>query len=83
MLKLIVEPNSEQHEGIRHLGIDITRLKEVTFESLSTHFATEPQFKVSAWKECLNELFLVAKQEERHKSGEIGEQWPRKLLLPN
>ncbi|KAK3179416.1 hypothetical protein K4F52_009161 [Lecanicillium sp. MT-2017a] len=63
------EPNGKQHSDIRKLGLNVKKLEEATAEALSSFFLDN---EANARKKpYLNEIFKVARQEERFKNGEI------------
>ncbi|RFU72839.1 hypothetical protein TARUN_9412 [Trichoderma arundinaceum] len=69
ILRLVVEPNSKQHLDIQKLGLNVKKLEETTVEALSSFFMDN---EANAKKRpFLNEIFKVARQEERYKNGEI------------
>ncbi|PHH82348.1 hypothetical protein CDD83_3297 [Cordyceps sp. RAO-2017] len=69
ILRLVVEPNSKQHPDIQKLGLNVKKLEETTNESLSAFFMdSETNAKKRPY---LNEIFKMARQEERYKNGEI------------
>lgn len=70
ILRLVVEPNAKQHPDIQKLGLNVKKLEETTVEALSSFFMDN---EANAKKRpFLNEIFKVARQEERYKNGEIG-----------
>ncbi|TFB00902.1 Uncharacterized protein CCMA1212_007293 [Trichoderma ghanense] len=69
ILRLVVEPNAKQHPDIQKLGLNVKKLEETTVEALSSFFMdNEANAKKRPY---LNEIFKVARQEERYKNGEI------------
>ena len=72
ILKMIVEPNKTQHPDIQKLNLNIRKLEEITTEALSAFFADKENPANAKKRPYLNEIFKVAKQEERFKNGEIG-----------
>lgn len=70
ILNLITEPPEKQHPNIHKLGLSVRKLEECTFEALSGFFSESPTN--ASKKTFLNEIFKVAKQQERYKNGEIG-----------
>lgn len=69
ILRLVLEPNSNQHSCIRKQGLNVTKLKETTAEALSSFFIGND---LNAQKRpYLNKIFRVAHQEERYRHGEI------------
>lgn len=70
ILRLVVEPNGKQHVDIQKLGLNVKKLEETTIEALSAFFMdNETNAKKRPY---LNEIFKVARQEERFMNGEIG-----------
>lgn len=65
-----MEPNEKQHRDIQKLQLSVKKLEECTNEALSGFYA-ESSTNASK-KQFLNEIFKVAKQQERYKNGEIG-----------
>ncbi|KAI1335137.1 hypothetical protein F5Y15DRAFT_257245 [Xylariaceae sp. FL0016] len=70
ILRMVVEPNQNQHPSIKHLGLNLEKLEEVTYDALSSFFADREQNKKDK-KGFLKEIFRVARQEERFKNDEI------------
>ncbi|KAL7786734.1 hypothetical protein V8C37DRAFT_287279 [Trichoderma ceciliae] len=69
ILRLVVEPINKQHLDIQKLGLNVKKLEETTVEALSSFFMDN---EANAKKRpFLNEIFKVARQEERYKNGEI------------
>lgn len=72
ILRLVLEPNAKQHGDIQKLGLNVKKLEETTYEALSAFFMdNETNAKKRPY---LSEIFKMARQEERFKNGEIGEQ---------
>lgn len=69
---MIVESNKTQHADIQKLNLNVKKLEEITIEALSGFFADKENPANSRKRPYLNEIFKVAKQEERFKNGEIG-----------
>jgi len=69
ILSLVIEPNEKQHRDIQKLNLSVKKLEECTNEALSGFYA-ESATNASK-KQFLNEIFKVAKQQERYKNGEI------------
>ncbi|CAH0043261.1 unnamed protein product [Clonostachys solani] len=69
ILAIIVEPTAKQHPDIRKLQLNVKKLEDCTSEALSGFFSENPQN--SGKKRFLNEIFKVAKQQERYNNGEI------------
>jgi hypothetical protein len=62
--------------SVAKLGLNVTKLKEATDEALSSFFSTEgdrASQKNSQKKPFLDEIFKIARLEERFLNGEIGE----------
>lgn len=69
---MIVEPNEQQHQDIQKSNLNVRKLEEITTEALSAFFADKENPTNARKKPYLNEIFKVAKQEERFRNGEIG-----------
>lgn len=86
ILKMIVEPNKTQHPDIQKLNLNVKKLEEITTEALSAFFADKENPANAKKRPYLNEIFKVAKQEERFQNGEIGTFLERcfsdQLLMP-
>ncbi|RGP64707.1 hypothetical protein FLONG3_9450 [Fusarium longipes] len=65
------EPNERQHPDIQKLKLNVKKLEEITIEALSGFFADKDNPANAKKRPFLNEIFKVAKQEERFKKGEI------------
>lgn len=65
-----MKPVSKQHVDIQKLGLNVQKLMECTYEALSGFFS-ESATNASK-KKFLDEIFKVAKQQERYYNGEIG-----------
>jgi len=70
---MIVEPSHKHHEVARKLGLNVRMLEEVTTEALSNWFNDKENPQNAAKKPFLNDIFKVAKAEERFLNGLIGE----------
>lgn len=71
ILRLVVEPSTKQHNDLQKLGLNVKKLEEATHEALSSFFLdNETNAKKRPY---LNEIFKMARQEERYKNDEIGE----------
>ncbi|GAB0135833.1 hypothetical protein EsDP_00004156 [Epichloe bromicola] len=69
ILRLVVEPNTKQHSDLQKLGLNVKKLEEATHEALSSFFLdNETNAKKRPY---LNEIFKMARQEERFKNDEI------------
>lgn len=73
ILRMIVQPREKQLPGIQKLNLSVKKLEEVTIEALSTFFTDKENPANARKKPYLNEIFRVAKQEERFLKGEIGQ----------
>ncbi|KAM5345374.1 hypothetical protein ACJ41O_011236 [Fusarium nematophilum] len=71
ILRMIVEPNKNQHPDIQKLNLNVKKLEEITIEALSGFFADKENPANARKRPYLNEIFKVAKQEERFKDGSI------------
>ncbi|KAI6767253.1 hypothetical protein HG530_005262 [Fusarium avenaceum] len=71
ILRMIVEPNNRQHPDIQKLNLNVKKLEEITIEALSGFFADKESPANAKKRPFLNEIFRVAKQEERFKKEEI------------
>ncbi|KAF4472314.1 hypothetical protein FALBO_786 [Fusarium albosuccineum] len=71
ILRMIVEPNNKQHPDIQKLNLNVKKLEEITIEALSGFFADKENPANARKRPYLNEIFKVAKQEERFKKEEI------------
>jgi len=69
---MIVEPREKQHESIQKLSLNVNKLREATDEALSLFFSGKDNEKNSLKKPYLDEIFKIARLEERYKNGEIG-----------
>lgn len=67
---MVVKPRDKQHPDIQKLDLSVQKLKDATFEALSS-FLTETEANGKK-RTFLNELFRAAIQEQRYKNGEIG-----------
>lgn len=72
ILRMVVEPRQKQHESIQKLGLNVQKLSDATDEALSLFFSGKDNEKNSQKKPYLQEIFKIAKLEERYKNGEIG-----------
>lgn len=72
ILRLIVEPAHKQHPDVQRSCLNVKKLEEVTTDALSGFFS-DPENPGNRMKRpYLNEIFKVARYEERFKNGEIG-----------
>ncbi|KAK6950194.1 hypothetical protein Daesc_008520 [Daldinia eschscholtzii] len=71
ILRMIVEPNHNQHPSIQKLFLNVSKLEEVTNEALSSFFTDKDNPSNMAKKPYLKEIFKVAHLEERFKDGQI------------
>lgn len=69
---MIVEPKEKQHPDIQKLNLNVKKLEEITTEALSAFFADKENSANLKKRPYLNEIFKVARQEERFKKEEIG-----------
>ncbi|KAK3495149.1 uncharacterized protein B0T23DRAFT_127544 [Neurospora hispaniola] len=71
LLRLIVEPNSQQHPSIRAQELTVAKLEELTMEAMGGFFSDRANPNQAKKKPFLKEIFKVAKVEEQYKRGEI------------
>ncbi|KAH7349424.1 hypothetical protein B0T11DRAFT_301665 [Plectosphaerella cucumerina] len=77
ILRVVVQPLEVQKQkwpSVAKLGLNVTKLKEATDEALSSFFSTEgdrASQKNSQKKPFLDEIFKIARLEERFLNGEI------------
>ncbi|KAH6980491.1 hypothetical protein EDB80DRAFT_874901 [Ilyonectria destructans] len=71
ILRMIVEPKEKQHPDIQKLNLNVKKLEEITTEALSAFFADKENAANIKKRPYLNEIFKVARQEERFKKEEI------------
>ncbi|KAM0436035.1 hypothetical protein ACHAPT_002927 [Fusarium lateritium] len=71
ILRMIVEPAARQHPDIQKLNLNVKKLEEITIEALSGFFADKENPANARKRPYLNEIFKVAKQEERFKNDEV------------
>lgn len=72
ILKMVILPNHRQHPDIQKLNLDTRKLKEVTIEAM-TPFWNDKDLPANAKKKpYLDEIFRVARHEERYLDGQIG-----------
>lgn len=69
---MIVEPQHKQHPAIRALKVNVDKLEAVTFDALSTWFTDSQAPRNMSKKPILQELFKVARLEERFKDDGVG-----------
>ncbi|KAI9167492.1 hypothetical protein HJFPF1_03620 [Paramyrothecium foliicola] len=69
ILRLVLEPHAKQHSEIQKVHLSVKKLEEITFDALSAFFMDNEAN--SKKKPYLNEIFKVARQEERFRNGEI------------
>ncbi|KAF7515106.1 hypothetical protein G7054_g14758 [Neopestalotiopsis clavispora] len=72
ILRMIMEPPNRQHPDIKKLGLSVAKLEEVTMEALKGWFQDSNSPTNGAKKPYLEEIFKIAKQEERFRDGQIG-----------
>ncbi|KAH7119258.1 hypothetical protein EDB81DRAFT_914827 [Dactylonectria macrodidyma] len=71
ILRMVTEPNHKQHSDIQKLNLNVKKLEEITNEALSGFFADNENPANAKKRPYLNEIFMVARQEERFRNGEI------------
>jgi hypothetical protein len=72
ILRLIVEPRSKQHPDVQKSSLNVGKLEEITIEALSGFFSDPENPGNNKKRPYLNEIFKVARYEERYKDGAIG-----------
>ncbi|OAA54101.1 hypothetical protein SPI_09035 [Niveomyces insectorum RCEF 264] len=71
ILRMIVVPSAEQHPSIQKLHLNVAKLEEATYEVLSGFFTDKDAPNNARKRPYLAEIFLLAKNEERFRNGEI------------
>ncbi|KAI8964118.1 hypothetical protein F5Y11DRAFT_364433 [Daldinia sp. FL1419] len=71
ILRMVVEPNHNQHPSIQKLYLNVSKLEEVTNEALSSFFTDKDNPSNLAKRPYLKEIFKVAHLEERYKDGQV------------
>lgn len=71
ILRMVMEPPSRQHPDIKKLQLNVTKLEEVTMEALGGWFADGNSPSNASKRPYLEEIFKIAKQEERFLDGLI------------
>ncbi|KAB5570377.1 hypothetical protein GE09DRAFT_1217816 [Coniochaeta sp. 2T2.1] len=71
ILRMVVQPNHEQHNDIKKLNLNVKKLEDVTMDALSSFFSDKENNNNSKKKPFLKEIFKVARFEERFLNGEI------------
>ncbi|KAF9874043.1 ydr124wp-like protein [Colletotrichum karsti] len=71
ILRMIVEPQENQHAAILKMNLNVQKLEDATTEAMSAFFSDKENKANAKKKPYLDEIFKVAKQEERFKRGEI------------
>ncbi|KAK1994094.1 hypothetical protein LX36DRAFT_683880 [Colletotrichum falcatum] len=71
ILRMIVEPPEKQHPAIRKMNLNVQKLEDATTEAMSAFFSDKENKLNAKKKPYLDEIFKVAKAEERYKNGEI------------
>ena len=64
---MIVEPREKQHPSVQKLGLNVAKLREATDEALSLFFSGKDNEKNSQKKPFLDEVFKIARLEERYR----------------
>ncbi|KAF6836946.1 hypothetical protein CMUS01_05212 [Colletotrichum musicola] len=72
ILRMIVEPPEKQHPSILKMNLNVQKLEDATTEAMSAFFSDKENKANAKKKPYLDEIFKVAKGEERYKRGEIG-----------
>jgi hypothetical protein len=69
ILRLVIPPHAQQHADIQKVSLDVARLEGIAYDCLASFF-DENESNASK-RPYLNELFKVARQEERYRHGDI------------
>jgi hypothetical protein len=69
---MIAIPREKQCATVQKLGLNIRKLEEATMVSISNWFNDKEHPENAAKQVFLEEIFNVAKAEERYNNGEIG-----------
>jgi len=69
---MIVEPPENQHPAILKMNLNVQKLEDATTEAMSAFFSDKENKANAKKKPYLDEIFKVAKHEERYKRNEIG-----------
>jgi len=69
---MVVEPKKFQHPDIQKVGLNVKKLEEITMEALSSFLCDKDSLTNAKKKPYINEIFNVARYEERYKNEEIG-----------
>jgi hypothetical protein len=73
---MVIQKPDDQHPTVRKLGLNVSKLEEVTMEAMSVWFNDKEHVDNASKRPFLKEIFRIAKAEERLKIGGIG-----KLIL--
>ncbi|KAK4165391.1 hypothetical protein QBC43DRAFT_287942 [Cladorrhinum sp. PSN259] len=73
ILRLVTDPIEAQHEGIREVGMTVSKLESITMDAMSLFFSDPNITRNAAKRNLLKEVFKIAKQEEKCKKGYIDE----------
>ncbi|CAG8970706.1 hypothetical protein HYALB_00001487 [Hymenoscyphus albidus] len=71
ILRMIIQPQSQQVSAVAKQGLNVKKLEEVTMEAMSNWFSDKDHPENAEKKPFLKEIFKVAREEERYKNGEI------------
>ncbi|SPO01026.1 uncharacterized protein DNG_03774 [Cephalotrichum gorgonifer] len=71
ILRLVVEPAQKQHPDVQKSNLNVKKLEEATTEALSSFFSDPENPGNIKKRPYLDEIFKVARYEERYKNGEI------------
>ncbi|KAI8313810.1 hypothetical protein K4K61_006648 [Colletotrichum sp. SAR11_59] len=71
ILRMIVEPPENQHPAILKMNLNVQKLEDATTEAMSAFFSDKENKANAKKKPYLDEIFKVAKHEERYKRNEI------------
>jgi hypothetical protein len=79
LLRLVMDPPQQQNAEISKLNLSVSKLEEVTADAMAPFYSDSQNPTNASKKQYLDELFRVAKMEERYKRGECGEWWSNVL----
>jgi succinate dehydrogenase flavin-adding protein (antitoxin of CptAB toxin-antitoxin module) len=72
ILRIIVTPTHQQSHLHQKSGLNVKRLEEITMEAMANWFNDEEQPENAEKKPLVEEIFKVARAEERCINGELG-----------
>lgn len=72
ILRIIITPTLQQKHVLQKSGLNVERLEEVTMESMANWFNDKGHPENAEAKLIVEEIFKVARAEERYRYGELG-----------